>query len=70
MRVEIWSDVVCPWCYLGKKRFERALADFEHGDEVEVVYRSFEMDPDAPQDRTTPTVELLASKYRMTPEQA
>jgi predicted DsbA family dithiol-disulfide isomerase len=70
MRVEIWSDVVCPWCYLGKKRFERALADFEHGDEVEVVYRSFELDPDAPQDRTTPTVELLASKYRMTPEQA
>jgi predicted DsbA family dithiol-disulfide isomerase len=70
MRVEIWSDVVCPWCYLGKKRFERALADFEHADEVEVVYRSFELDPDAPQDRTTPTVELLASKYRMTPEQA
>lgn len=70
MRVEIWSDVVCPWCYLGKKRFERALADFEHADEVEVVYRSFELDPDAPQDRTTPTVELLASRYRMTPEQA
>ena len=70
MRVEIWSDVVCPWCYLGKKRFERALADFEHGDEVKVVYRSFELDPDAPQDRTTPTVELLASRYRMTPEQA
>jgi predicted DsbA family dithiol-disulfide isomerase len=45
MRVDIWSDVVCPWCYLGKRRFERALAGFGHRDEVEVVYRSFELDP-------------------------
>jgi predicted DsbA family dithiol-disulfide isomerase len=70
MQVEIWSDVVCPWCYLGKRRFERALESFEHRDEVEVVYRSFELDPDAPAGVSTPTVELLASKYRMTPEQA
>lgn len=62
--------MVCPWCYLGKRRFERALESFEHRDEVEVVYRSFELDPDAPAGVSTPTVELLASKYRMTPEQA
>jgi predicted DsbA family dithiol-disulfide isomerase len=70
MQVEIWSDVVCPWCYLGKRRFERALESFSHRDEVEVVYRSFELNPDAPAGVTTPTVERLASNYRMTREQA
>ncbi|NUR05810.1 MAG: DsbA family oxidoreductase [Nocardioidaceae bacterium] len=45
MKVEIWSDVVCPWCYIGKRRFEAALAGFEHRDEIEVVWRSFELDP-------------------------
>ena len=69
MEVEIWSDVVCPWCYLGKRRFETALAAFEHRDEVSVVYRSFELDPAAPAE-TTPTVELLAGKYGMTVRQA
>ncbi len=39
MRVDIWADIVCPWCYIGNARFSRALADFEHRDEVEVVYR-------------------------------
>lgn len=48
MRVEIWSDVVCPWCYIGKRRFESALAEFEHADDVEVIWRSFELDPSAP----------------------
>ncbi|WP_370442722.1 DsbA family oxidoreductase [Kineococcus halophytocola] len=43
--MEIWSDVVCPWCYIGKRRFESALRDFEHADDVEVVWRSFELDP-------------------------
>jgi predicted DsbA family dithiol-disulfide isomerase len=70
MQIEIWSDVVCPWCYLGKRRFERALESFDHRDEVEVVYRSFELDPSAPAGTSTPTVDLLASKYGMTPEQA
>jgi predicted DsbA family dithiol-disulfide isomerase len=70
MQVEIWSDVVCPWCYMGKKRFERALAGFEHGDQVQVVYRSFELDPAAPEGVTTPTVERLAEKYRMSPSEA
>ena len=70
MQVEIWSDVVCPWCYLGKRRFERALEAFGHRDEVSVVYRSFELDPSAAPGVSTPTVELLASKYGMTVQQA
>lgn len=70
MQVEIWSDVVCPWCYLGKRRFETALAGFGHADQVDVVYRSFELDPSADRSTTTPTVELLAGKYGMTRAQA
>lgn len=70
MDVEIWSDVVCPWCYLGKVRFEQALGSFEHRDEVNVLYRSFELDPAAPRGVTTPTVELLSGKYGMTVEAA
>jgi predicted DsbA family dithiol-disulfide isomerase len=70
MQIEIWSDIVCPWCYLGKRRFERALTSFDHRDEVEVVYRSFELDPSAERGVTTPTVELLAGKYGMTAQQA
>jgi predicted DsbA family dithiol-disulfide isomerase len=70
MEVEIWADIVCPWCYLGKRHFERALDSFDHRDKVQVVYRSFELDPAAPQGVTTPTVDLLAQKYRMSPDQA
>lgn len=70
MQVEIWSDVVCPWCYLGKRRFEQALESFGHRDEVNVVYRSFELDPSAPPGVTTPTVELLASRYGMSVQRA
>jgi len=70
MQVEIWSDVVCPWCYLGKRRFERALESFGHRDDVTVVYRSFELDPSAARGVTTPTVDMLAGKYGMSTEQA
>jgi len=70
MEVEIWSDVVCPWCYLGKRRFEQALASFEHRDKVQVTYRSFQLDPGAPPGVTTPTVEVLAEKYSMSAAQA
>jgi len=70
MEVEIWADVVCPWCYLGKRRFEQALASFEHRDKVQVTYRSFELDPTAPPGVTSPTVEMLAEKYAMTAVQA
>ena len=63
MKIEIWSDVVCPWCYIGKRRFEQALAQFEHAGDVEVVWRSFELDPNAPPVRTESHAEHLASKY-------
>ena len=63
MKVEIWSDVVCPWCYIGKRRFEQALAAFPHADEVEVVYRSFELDPTAPTEPTETVVQALGRKY-------
>jgi predicted DsbA family dithiol-disulfide isomerase len=70
MNVEIWSDVVCPWCYIGKRRFERAVASFGHPGEVTVTYRSFELDPDAPAQRTGTHAEHLARKYGMTIAQA
>lgn len=70
MNVEIWSDIVCPWCYIGKRRFEAALARFPHRDEVAVTWRSFELDPDAPPRSSGTLDELLARKYGQTVEQA
>ncbi len=70
MRVEIWSDIACPWCYVGKRRFEAALERFSHRDEVEVVWRSFELDPGAPPERGGDRAAHLASKYGMSVEQA
>jgi len=70
MQVEIWSDVVCPWCYIGKRRFERALAGFAHRDEVQVVWRSFELDPSAPAERTGGYADDLAGKYGVPVAQA
>jgi len=68
MQIEIWSDVVCPWCYIGKRRLESALADFEHADEVEVVWRSFQLDPTAPLEATESIAAHLGSKYGGGPE--
>ena len=70
LTVEIWSDVVCPWCYIGKRRFEAALASFEHAAEVVVTWRAFELDPEAPASHDLPPAERLAAKYGMTVEQA
>jgi predicted DsbA family dithiol-disulfide isomerase len=70
MKVEIWSDIACPWCYVGKRRFEQALGEFEHRDDVEVVWRSFELDPNAPRSVGMPQDALLASKYGVPIEQA
>ena len=74
MKVEIWSDVVCPWCYIGKRRFESALAQFAHRDDVEVEWRSFELDPSA-ESISDPAdgpghAELIATKYGMPLDQA
>ncbi len=66
MRVEIWSDIACPWCYIGKRRFDVALSRFDHRDEVDVQWRSFELDPSAPLVREEPYLDRLAAKYRMT----
>jgi predicted DsbA family dithiol-disulfide isomerase len=68
--VDIWSDVVCPWCYLGKRRFEAALAQFEHRDDVAVAWHSFELDPNAGPASELPGAERLASKYGMSVEDA
>ena len=66
MQVEIWSDVVCPWCYIGKRHFEAALARFPHAAEVEVINRAFELDPTTEKGVTEPTAERLARKYGQT----
>jgi len=65
VKVEIWSDVVCPWCYVGKRRFEAALARFAHGDDVEVVWRAFELDPSSPATSDGAYADRLAAKYGM-----
>jgi predicted DsbA family dithiol-disulfide isomerase len=70
MQVEIWSDVVCPWCYIGKRRFETALAEFAHGDQVEVTWRAYELDPNAPAVRDGDPAVRLARKYGMSVDQA
>jgi predicted DsbA family dithiol-disulfide isomerase len=70
VKVEIWSDVVCPWCYIGKRRFESALAGFDHPEGVEVVWRSFQLDPGAPRAQEGSSLEHLAGKYGMSLEQA
>ena len=70
MKVEIWSDVVCPWCYVGKRRFETALGQFEHRGDVDVHWRSFELDPDAPAIHEGDPVQRLADKYGMSRAQA
>jgi predicted DsbA family dithiol-disulfide isomerase len=70
MRVDIWSDIVCPWCYVGKRRFERALAAFPHRDAVEVVYHSFQLDPRSPRGTSSPRRAALKAKYGWSDAQA
>lgn len=70
MNVQVWLDVVCPWCYVGKRRFEEALERFEHRNEVDLLFRSFELDPRAPRVRPETQDDYLARKYRMSVDQA
>jgi predicted DsbA family dithiol-disulfide isomerase len=63
VQIEVWSDVVCPWCYIGKRRLETALERFPHRDQVAVVWRSFQLDPTIPEGETFPTLPALAAKY-------
>ena len=70
LNLEVWSDIACPWCYIGKRRLEAALAEFEHRDAVNVTWRSFELDPSAPAQREVDATTHLAQKYGTTHEEA
>jgi predicted DsbA family dithiol-disulfide isomerase len=70
VKVEIWSDVVCPWCYVGKRNFERALTRFAHEERVTVEWRSFELNAASPSRVDLTMSEILQRKYGMTEEQA
>jgi predicted DsbA family dithiol-disulfide isomerase len=63
MQIEVWSDVVCPWCYIGKRRLETALEKFPHTDQVEVVWRSFQLEPTVPEGATFPVLAAAAEKH-------
>jgi predicted DsbA family dithiol-disulfide isomerase len=63
MRVEIWSDVICPWCYIGKRRFEQALAGYEGRDGIEIVFRPYQLDPTASPGKSMPVREAYARKF-------
>ena len=67
MIIDVWADVVCPWCFIGKRRLEKALASFERRDEITIRHRAFQLDPNAK--GTLPTKDLLASKYNASPSQ-
>lgn len=69
MQIEVWADVVCPWCYIGKRRLQSALAERGITDEVEIVHRAFQLDPTA-STTTAPTIDHLAAKYGVTREEA
>jgi len=67
VKIEVWSDIVCPWCYLGKRRLETALAEFGHP--VDVEWRSFQLDPTFPMGESRPVYEALAEKTGAGPDQ-
>jgi predicted DsbA family dithiol-disulfide isomerase len=70
MDINIWSDVRCPFCYIGKRKFEEALGDFPHKDKVNVVWKSFELDPNLETDTTLNALEHLAKVKGISIEQA
>ena len=67
MIIDVWSDVVCPWCFIGKRRLEKALSGFEHKDEIMIRHRAFQLQPDA--QGVVPTGKHLAEKYRVSADQ-
>ncbi len=69
MQIEVWADVVCPWCFIGKRRLQAALAERGITDEVEIVHRAFQLDPTA-STTTAPTIDHLAAKYGVTRDEA
>jgi predicted DsbA family dithiol-disulfide isomerase len=69
MRIDIWSDIVCPWCYLGKRRLEKALAGFDRRDDVQIAHRSFQLDPTRARGETMSRRQMLMKKYRLSEDQ-
>lgn len=69
MHIDMWSDLVCPWCFIGKRQLEIALEQFEHRDQVTVTHRAYQLNPSA-EFTTTPTTQMLADKYGVSLEQA
>jgi len=69
MTVEVWSDVVCPWCRIGREHLSRALAEFRHASDVDVIWRSYELDPSAPAVRDTTLAQELGAKYGVGPDE-
>jgi predicted DsbA family dithiol-disulfide isomerase len=70
MRVDVWADITCPWCYIGTARFGAALREFEHQGDVQVVYHSFELDPSQPAGQTRPVLDMLVAKYGLSQHEA
>jgi predicted DsbA family dithiol-disulfide isomerase len=69
MRIDVWSDLVCPWCYIGKRRLEHALEQFEHRAAIDVVHRSFQLHPEAPSGGTISRREMLKHKYSLSDDE-
>ena len=69
LQIEVWADVICPWCGLGDHRLRQAIDRFEHQDEVEVVHRSFQLDPNFPLDVTRSVRSMLRERYEMPEDQ-
>ncbi|MDR6640260.1 putative DsbA family dithiol-disulfide isomerase [Paenarthrobacter nitroguajacolicus] len=69
MKIEIWSDVACPWCYIGKRRFETALAQFPHRDSVDIEWKSYQLDPSVPEHYDGTELDYLSKRKGMAPEQ-
>ena len=70
MKIELWSDYACPFCYIGEKRLEKALAEIDGGDKVEIEFKSFELDPYASREVVSSTVDRFAAKYYLSKEKA
>jgi predicted DsbA family dithiol-disulfide isomerase len=70
MKVEVWTDIHCPWCYIGKRRLEKALDQFEQRDQVQIIWRSYQLDPNAPRQYPGSEIDMLAQKYGISRQQA
>ena len=70
IKVDVWSDFICPFCYIGKRRLEMAVSHFAHGNQVEVEFKSFELDPNSPKETSRSIHEVLADRYGMSIDEA